>query len=260
MRLVVGLGNPGPKYQNNRHNIGFMAADEIVRRHGLPVFRSRFHGDISEGTIGSERVLVLKPMTFMNESGRSVGEAVRFFKLAPEDTIVIHDELDLAAGKVKVKTGGGHAGHNGLRSIEAHLGTRDFRRVRLGIGHPGDKARVHNHVLGDFARADATWVRKLLEAVADEFPALIEGRDSDFMSRVAMTLQPRTVRKERPAAPGSGPSPGPGDGAGPPGPTDPGPAESGPTAGDTPGDDAPTSGTALGAAMSKALSRLKGRS
>jgi PTH1 family peptidyl-tRNA hydrolase len=189
MRLVVGLGNPGPKHKNNRHNIGFMAADEIVRRHGLSAPRSKFQGDISEGDIAGERVLVLKPATFMNESGRSVGDAVRFYKLASEDVIVIYDEIDLAAEKIRVKQGGGHAGHNGLRSIDAHLDDKNYWRVRLGIGHPGDKAKVSNHVLGDFSKHDRQWVGRELTAVADELPLLLDGKPNDFMSRVSMATQ-----------------------------------------------------------------------
>tara|TARA_A100001037_G_scaffold289968_1_gene302288 strand:+ start:324 stop:1049 length:726 start_codon:yes stop_codon:yes gene_type:complete len=189
MRLVVGLGNPGSKHKDNRHNIGFMAADEIVRRHGLSPPRAKFQGDVSEGQIAGERVIVLKPTTFMNESGRAVGETLRFFKLAPEDVIVIYDEIDLAATKIRVKQGGGHAGHNGLRSIDAHLPDKNYWRVRLGIGHPGDKARVRNYVLGDFAKADQNWLSRELAAVADELPALFDGRASDFMNRVAMATQ-----------------------------------------------------------------------
>ena len=189
MRLVVGLGNPGPKHKNNRHNIGFMAADEIVRRHGLSAPRSKFQGDISEGDIAGERVLVLKPATFMNESGRSVGDAVRFYKLASEDVIVIYDEIDLAAEKIRVKQGGGHAGHNGLRSIDAHLDDKNYWRVRLGIGHPGDKAKVSNHVLGDFSKHDRQWVGRELTAVADELPLLLDGKPNDFMNRVSMATQ-----------------------------------------------------------------------
>ncbi|MEP4379884.1 MAG: aminoacyl-tRNA hydrolase [Alphaproteobacteria bacterium] len=201
MRLVVGLGNPGPKHRNNRHNIGFMAADEIVRRHGLSAPRAKFQGDVSEGQIGAERVIVLKPATFMNESGRAVGEAVRFYKLAPEDVIVIYDEIDLVAAKLKVKQGGGHAGHNGLRSIDAHLGDKNYWRVRLGVGHPGDKAQVKNYVLGDFSKADQNWLTAELAAVAEELPALFEDRASDFMSRVAMAVQ-GSAPKDASRAPG----------------------------------------------------------
>lgn len=197
MLLVVGLGNPGAEYARNRHNIGFMAADEIVRRHGFSPWRSRFQGQAAEGNIGGRKVLVLKPMTYMNESGRSVGEALRFHKIALSDVVVLHDELDLAAGRIRVKVGGGHAGHNGLRSIQAHAGA-DFKRVRMGIGHPGDKARVTGHVLGDFAKADQAWLDPLLEAVADHIDLLLDGRDSDFMSKVAMAAPaPKPPREEK---------------------------------------------------------------
>ena len=237
MRLVVGLGNPGPKHKNQRHNIGFMAADEIVRRHGLSAPRAKFQGDVSEGDIAGEKVIVLKPATFMNESGRSVGEAARFYKLAPEDVIVIYDEIDLAAGKIRVKQGGGHAGHNGLRSIDAHLGNKNYWRVRLGIGHPGDKARVSGHVLGDFSKADRQWVERELVAVADELPALLDGQTSDFMSRVAMATQ-----GEQEATVETG-SAGPRD-----------VPRSGHDAGEQ-----DTNETTLGNALSRAMDKLKGR-
>lgn len=189
MQLVVGLGNPGPKYRNNRHNIGYMAADEIVRRHGLSAPRTKFQGELSEGDIAGSRVLVLKPATFMNESGRSVGETARFYKLSSENIFVIYDEIDLAAEKIRVKQGGGHAGHNGLRSIDAHLDDKNYWRVRLGIGHPGDKSQVSNHVLGDFSRQDQIWVGRELSAVAEELPLLLGGQTNDFMSRVAMATR-----------------------------------------------------------------------
>ena len=189
MRLVVGLGNPGSKHKDNRHNIGFMAADEIVRRHGLSPPRAKFQGDVSEGQIAGERVIVLKPTTFMNESGRAVGETLRFFKLAPEDVIVIYDEIDLAATKIRVKQGGGHAGHNGIRSISSHIG-QDFRRVRIGIGHPGDKKRVHGYVLSDFPKAEKAWVESTVDAIADALPMLIDGDDAGFMTRVAYLAPP----------------------------------------------------------------------
>ncbi|MGY4301824.1 PTH1 family peptidyl-tRNA hydrolase [Bradyrhizobium sp. i1.4.4] len=166
MRLFVGLGNPGAKYARNRHNVGFMAVDEIARRHGFSPWRRRFQGETSEGAIGTERVILLKPTTYMNDSGRSVQEAASFFKIAPGDVTVFHDELELPPGKVRVKIGGGIAGHNGLRSISAHIGN-DYRRVRLGIGHPGVKELVHGHVLSDFAKADNDWVATLCEAVAE---------------------------------------------------------------------------------------------
>jgi PTH1 family peptidyl-tRNA hydrolase len=191
--LIVGLGNPGPKYQANRHNIGFMAVDAIAGRHGFSPFRSRFQGELAEGVVGDENVLILKPMTFMNESGRSVAAAARFFKIPVERIVVFHDELDLAEGKIRVKNGGGHAGHNGLRSLHAHLGP-DYRRVRLGIGHPGDKDRVVGHVLKDFAKADAAWLEALLDAVADAFPHLVRGDAGAFMSKVALALNPPKAR------------------------------------------------------------------
>jgi peptidyl-tRNA hydrolase, PTH1 family len=204
--LVVGLGNPGPKYHANRHNIGFMAVDAIARRHGFGPFRSRFQGEIAEGVVDGARVLVLKPMTFMNESGRSVAAAARFFKIPTERIMVLHDELDLAAGKIRVKDGGGHAGHNGLKSLHAHLGA-EYRRVRLGIGHPGDKNRVVGYVLEDFAKADAAWLDPLLDAVADNFPHLAEGDASTFMSKVALALNPPQARPSSTSAslPGSNP-------------------------------------------------------
>jgi len=193
MLLIVGLGNPGPKYERNRHNVGFMAVDEIVRRHSFGPWRARFQGQVSEGQIGGRKVLVLKPMTFMNESGKAVGEAARFFKISAEDIWVFYDELDLAAAKLKVKQGGGHAGHNGLRSIDAHLAKdlgKDYWRVRIGIGHPGDKAKVHGHVLGDFSKAEWPATEKLIDAMADAFPTLVERGYSDFMSKVSLILRP----------------------------------------------------------------------
>jgi PTH1 family peptidyl-tRNA hydrolase len=190
MLLLVGLGNPGPRHAGNRHNIGFMAVDEIVRRHGFGSWRTRFQSRISEGRIAGEKVLALEPETYMNESGRAVGEAVRFFKLDPEtQVIVIYDEIDLKPGKVKVKLGGGAGGHNGIRSIDNHIG-RDYRRVRLGIGHPGDKDLVHGHVLQDFAKAETAERDKLIDALATELPRLIEGDDSGFMSRLAHIMNP----------------------------------------------------------------------
>ena len=238
MRLVVGLGNPGPKHRNNRHNIGFMAADEIVRRHSLSAPRAKFQGDVSEGQIGGERVIVLKPATFMNESGRAVGEAVRFYKLTPADIIVIYDEIDLVAAKLRVKQGGGNAGHNGLRSIDAHLGDKNYWRVRLGVGHPGDKAQVKNYVLGDFSRADQKWLSAELAAVADELPALFEDRASDFMSRVAMAVH--------------------GEAEKPPGKPKPANKENNTNATATPA--APSEpDTAVGNALSRAMNRIRGR-
>jgi PTH1 family peptidyl-tRNA hydrolase len=189
MRLLVGLGNPGANYAGHRHNIGFMAIDRIASDHGLPPFRSKFQGMLAEGRLGRERVALLKPTTFMNESGRCVGEAMRFFKLDPAEVIVLHDELDLAPGRCKVKSGGGHAGHNGLRSIHAHVGP-DYDRVRLGIGHPGHKDRVAGYVLHDFSRADADWLDDLLRGVSDGAPALAEGDAPRFMNAVSLRTSP----------------------------------------------------------------------
>ena len=200
MLLLVGLGNPGNKYADNRHNIGFMAVDEIVRRHGFAVARKRFQGLLCEGKLAGQKVLALKPQTFMNESGRSVGEAARFYKLPPEQIVVIHDELDLAPGKLRVKRGGGLAGHNGLRSLAAHIG-KDFRRIRIGVGHPGDKGKVLSHVLRDFAKADDAWLDPLLAAMAQAAPLLVrDDSDSAFASKVALILKPPT-HKPKPEAP-----------------------------------------------------------
>jgi PTH1 family peptidyl-tRNA hydrolase len=187
-----------------------MAVDEIVRRHSFSPWRSRFQADCAEGHLGGEKVLVLKPQTYMNESGRAVGEALRFYKLAPEDVIVIYDEIDLAPGKIRVKQGGGTGGHNGIRSLEAHIG-KEFWRVRLGVGHPGEKDLVHGHVLSDFAKADRVWLDRLLDAVATEIPALVEGDAPRFMSRVAEIVtppRPKPPRKPPESAEGgTGPSP-----------------------------------------------------
>ncbi|MGJ4973093.1 aminoacyl-tRNA hydrolase [Bradyrhizobium sp. HKCCYLRH1073] len=188
MLLFVGLGNPGAKYARNRHNIGFMAVDEIARRHRFSPWRRRFQGETSEGTLDSERVILLKPTTYMNESGRAVQEAASFFKLGVGDVTVFQDELELSPGKLRVKVGGGIAGHNGLRSISAHLGN-DYRRVRLGIGHPGVKELVHGHVLSDFAKSEMPWVEALCEAVADNAGLLTGRRDSTFANKVHLALQ-----------------------------------------------------------------------
>ncbi len=195
MLLLVGLGNPGEGYAGNRHNIGFMAVDEIVRRHSFQPFRAKFKGELAEGRVGREKVLALKPMTYMNESGRSVLAAASFYKIPPEDILVIHDELDLAAGKLRLKTGGGHAGHNGLRSIHAHIGDK-YRRLRLGIGHPGDKAKVTGHVLKDFAKADSDWLEPLLDAVADHIGLALDGDDAGFLNQVARDINPNGGKKE----------------------------------------------------------------
>ena len=188
MRLFVGLGNPGAKYASNRHNIGFLAVDEIARRHGFAPWRRRFQGETSEGVVDREKVVLLKPETFMNLSGQSVGEAMRFYKLTPQEIVVFHDELDLPPGKVRMKAGGGHAGHNGLRSISAHIGN-EYRRVRLGIGHPGVKELVHSHVLSDFAKSDRAWVEALCQAVADNAGLLAAGQDASFANKVHLTMQ-----------------------------------------------------------------------
>jgi PTH1 family peptidyl-tRNA hydrolase len=188
VRLFVGLGNPGAKYQGNRHNIGFMVLDELARRHGFAPWRRRFQGETSEGTLERERVILLRPLTFMNDSGRAVQEATGFFKLAPAEIAVFHDELELPFGKVRVKVGGGIAGHNGLRSISAHVGN-EYRRVRLGIGHPGVKELVHNHVLSDFAKSERPALEALIDAVADNAGLLAEDRDSNFQNKVHLTMQ-----------------------------------------------------------------------
>ncbi len=196
MLLIAGLGNPGSQYQNNRHNIGFMAVEAIHRQNGFAPWRRKFQAEVADGTLGGEKVLLMKPMTYMNESGRSVGEAVRFYKLQPTDVIVIHDELDLPPAKMRMKTGGGHGGHNGLRSITAHIG-EGYRRMRLGIGHPGVKALVHRHVLSDFARADADWLDPLMDAIGAEAPLLGENKDSTFANRLHAALQPEKGKGAR---------------------------------------------------------------
>src|ERR1700758_820917 len=188
MLLFVGLGNPGAKYARNRHNIGFVAVDEIARRHGFGPWRRRFQGETTEGTLASERVILLKPTTYMNDSGRAVQEAANFFKIAASDVTVFQDELELPPAKVRVKVGGGIAGHNGLRSISSHIGN-EYRRVRLGIGHPGVKELVHAYVLADFAKDDAPWVAALCEALADNAALLATGRDSTFQNKVHLSMQ-----------------------------------------------------------------------
>jgi PTH1 family peptidyl-tRNA hydrolase len=184
--LWVGLGNPGAEHAKQRHNIGFMALDAIARRHGFSPWRSRFKGQVAEGRVGAARIVALKPETYMNGSGDAVQPAARFHKIAPADIWAFHDELDLAPGKLRVKKGGGTAGHNGLRDMQRALATADFGRVRLGIGHPGHKDRVTGHVLGNFAKQDQDWVARLLDAVADAAPLLADGRAEEFMTRVAL--------------------------------------------------------------------------
>ncbi|MGD0531141.1 MAG: aminoacyl-tRNA hydrolase [Methyloceanibacter sp.] len=197
MKLFVGLGNPGAQYAFNRHNVGFMAVDAIAAAHDFPSWRKRFSGLAAEGKLGRETVLLLKPGTYVNESGRSVGEAVRFFKLELADVLVYHDELDLAPGKVRVKTGGGTAGHNGLRSLTAHIGN-DYVRVRIGIGHPGHKDLVQSWVLHDFVKADRVWLEPLLGAIARAAPSLAEGANEKFQSFVARAMQSEAEAEEQP--------------------------------------------------------------
>lgn len=187
MQLFVGLGNPGAKYTRNRHNIGFMAVDAIAEGHGFGPWRAKFRGRVAEGVLAGHKVLLLKPETFMNLSGEAVSEAARFYKLGPGDITVFHDELDLAPGKLRVKRGGGHAGHNGLRSIHAHLGA-EYARVRLGIGHPGHKDRVSGYVLQDFAKADADWLDDLMRGIGDGAPWLAEGKPDRFQTAVAQRM------------------------------------------------------------------------
>ncbi len=198
MKLFVGLGNPGGKYAQNRHNIGFMALDRIAQDHGFAPWRRKFQGQISEGRLGGEKIALLKPETFMNLSGQSVGEAMRFYKLDPSDVTVFHDELDLAPGKCRVKTGGGHAGHNGLRSIHQHI-TPEYNRVRLGIGHPGRKELVARYVLHDFAKADQDWLDDLLRGISDGADDLARGDTGRFMNAVALRTAPPRSSTSKPA-------------------------------------------------------------
>lgn len=187
MKLFVGLGNPGAKYASNRHNIGFMAVDAIASGHGFGIWRSKFNAEISEGRLGDQKIILLKPQTFMNLSGQAVNDVLQFFKLSPEDLFVFHDELDLAPGKLRFKVGGGHAGHNGLRSIHAHIGP-DYARVRLGIGHPGHKDRVSAYVLSDFAKADLNWLDDMLRGISDGAAALARGDAAKFSNAVALRM------------------------------------------------------------------------
>lgn len=217
MKLIVGLGNPGTKYAENRHNIGFMAVDRIAADYSFSPWKSRFQGLVSDGRLGQGRVTLLKPQTFMNLSGQSVGEAMRYLKLTPAEVIVLHDELDLAPGKCRLKQGGGHAGHNGLRSIHQHIGP-DYARVRLGIGHPGHKDRVAAYVLSDFAKSDRDWLDDLLRGVSDGAAALADGSNEQFQTLVALRTQPARnsgmgpgkPRQDRPApAAPNAPAPAP---------------------------------------------------
>lgn len=195
MKLLVGLGNPGAQYAGNRHNIGFMAIDAIASAYGISGWKSKYSGLLAEGSVAGERVLLLKPQTFMNKSGDSVQQVARFYRLTPADIVVFYDELDLAPGKVRVKVGGGNGGHNGLRSIDPQIGL-DYKRVRLGIGHPG-KEFVTPHVLGDFAKADRSWLEPLLDEIAGQAPLLLKGDDSGFMNKLALVAQ---ADGEKPAA------------------------------------------------------------
>jgi peptidyl-tRNA hydrolase, PTH1 family len=187
MLLLVGLGNPGARYIGNRHNIGFMAVQSVAKRHGIGPWRRRFAGVACEGPIGGERALLLLPGTFMNESGRAVAEAAQFYKLAPADITVFHDEIELPPGKVRVKVGGGIAGHNGLRSISEHVGN-DYRRVRIGVGHPGHKDLVERYVLSDFSKAEWPWVEELVEILADNAELLARGQDASFQNKVHLAM------------------------------------------------------------------------
>jgi peptidyl-tRNA hydrolase, PTH1 family len=201
MLLFVGLGNPGARYAHNRHNIGFMVVDEIARRHNIAPWRRRFQGVAAEGPLAGERVLLLKPETYMNDSGRAVAEAAHFYKVPMSDIVVIQDEIELPPAKVRVKTGGGVAGHNGLRSISAHVGN-DYRRVRIGVGHPGVKDLVHPYVLSDFAKSEWPWVEALCEIVADNAALLVKGQDSTFQNKVHLAMDGRGFGPpERPGAP-----------------------------------------------------------
>lgn len=200
MKLFVGLGNPGAKYAGNRHNIGFMALDRLVEDHDFSPWKGKFHGAISEGRFGSQKVLLLKPETFMNKSGLSVGEACNFHKISPQDVVVFHDELDLAPGKLRVKTGGGHAGHNGLRSIHNAIGL-DYHRVRMGVGHPGNKNAVSGYVLRDFHKADHEWLENMLQGISNGAEHLAREDHAKFMNAVALkTAPPRSSTGKKPAA------------------------------------------------------------
>lgn len=204
MLIIAGLGNPGSKYAANRHNIGFMAIDVIHRRHGFSAWSKKFKAEIAEGEIAGERVLLIKPQTFMNLSGESVGEAMRFYKLQPKDITVIYDELDLPAARARIKVAGGHGGHNGIKSIDAHCG-KDYRRLRLGIGHPGVKDLVHAHVLGDFAKADQAWLVPLLDAIADNADMLVRSEDSQLLNKIALATggKPEAEKSEAPKKQGA---------------------------------------------------------
>ena len=204
MRLIAGLGNPGPSYSRHRHNVGFMALDRIAEAGGLGGWKKKHQGLLTSGDLAGEKVALLKPQTFMNKSGQSVGEAMRFFKLSPADVIVIHDEIDLAPGKLRVKEGGGHAGHNGLRSIHQHIGP-DYVRVRIGVGHPGRKEAVPGYVLHDFAKADGEWLEPMLERMGKAAGYLAGGDHNRFLTAVAANAPKKP--KAEPARPAPAPAP-----------------------------------------------------
>ena len=195
MRLIVGLGNPGSEYAHNRHNVGFMAVDAIARRYGFGPVRKRFSGETAEGNVVVHKVLLLKPLTYMNDSGRAIAEAAHFYKIDTADVVVLHDELDLVPGKVRTKTGGGAAGHNGLRSTDAAIG-QDYLRVRIGIGHPGDKSRVTPYVLGNFAKDERPMIEAVNDAIAEALPLLLNGDEAGFMTRVALKTEPFRVKND----------------------------------------------------------------
>lgn len=199
MKLLIGLGNPGAEHGRNRHNVGFMAVDAIADAHGFGPWRKKFQGQVCEGRLGGEKCLLLKPTTYMNESGRAANEAMRFYKLDLDDVIVLYDEIDLAPGKVRVKAGGGVAGHNGLKSLTRHIGN-DYVRVRIGIGHPGHKSKVHRHVLKDFTKAERVWLDPLIKAIASSAPLLAKGDSANFMNKVALAVGGET--KAAPASAG----------------------------------------------------------
>lgn len=185
MWLIVGLGNPGKEHALNRHNVGFMAVDEIAAHYNFPAFRSKFEGEISEGRIAGEKVVLLKPMTYMNESGQSVGKAVKFFKVPADKMVVFYDELDLTPGKIKIKQGGGTAGHNGLKSLDRHCPDKNYWKIRLGIGHPGDRNRVTGYVLSDFSKTEQKWLEPWIGSISDHVPLLLQDNHSDYMTRIA---------------------------------------------------------------------------
>jgi peptidyl-tRNA hydrolase, PTH1 family len=212
MLLFAGLGNPGTKYARNRHNFGFMAADAIADRNSFSPWSKKFRAEISEGTLGGEKILLIKPQTFMNLSGESVGEALRFYKIPLGDLTVIYDELDLAPARARIKVDGGHGGHNGIKSIDAHCG-KAYRRLRLGIGHPGAKELVHNHVLGDFAKADHDWLDPFLAAIGDNADLLAKGDDAGFLNKLSVAVG-RDGTRESNAAPSSAATPSAGRPAG----------------------------------------------